>query len=240
MKIIEKKQNQIVFQAKVEESLANAIRRYINQIPVLAIDEVEISKNDSALYDETVAHRIGLIPIKNEKGLDEKKNYKLKLKVKKDGMVYSKEITGNLKVCYDEVPITFLNKGQEMDIEATVKMGTGSEHSKFSPGIIFYRNVFDVKIEKDCPKEVANICPKKVFSLTDGKVTVKNSEKCDDCEACIEICEKLKKDPVKIAPKEELVITLESFGQLETGEIFKKSIDILKKDLNEISKKMGK
>ena len=67
MKKIEKSENQIVFSAEMEETLANSIRRYINHIPTLAIDEVEISKNDSALYDETIAHRIGLIPIKSGK-----------------------------------------------------------------------------------------------------------------------------------------------------------------------------
>ena len=64
MEIIERKENQITFRAEISDSLANAVRRYINQIPILAIDEVEIYKNDSPLYDETVAHRIGLIPLK--------------------------------------------------------------------------------------------------------------------------------------------------------------------------------
>ena len=53
MKIIDKKDNQITFSAEVDESLANAVRRYVDQIPILAIDEVEISKNDSPLYDES-------------------------------------------------------------------------------------------------------------------------------------------------------------------------------------------
>jgi DNA-directed RNA polymerase alpha subunit len=55
MKKIEKNENQIIFTAGMNETIANSIRRYIGQIPVLAIDEVEISKNDSALYDETIA-----------------------------------------------------------------------------------------------------------------------------------------------------------------------------------------
>ena len=73
MKTINKKNNQITFTANIDESLANAIRRYIDQIPILAVDEVEISKNDSPLYDETVAHRIGMVPLKMDKTIDEKK-----------------------------------------------------------------------------------------------------------------------------------------------------------------------
>jgi len=41
----------------------------------------------------------------------------------------------------DKTPITFLNKGQELEIKATTKMGRGVEHSKFSPGLMFYRNI---------------------------------------------------------------------------------------------------
>jgi len=46
MKVIDKKKNQITFSAEIDESLANAIRRYVGHIPVLAIDEVEIIKNE--------------------------------------------------------------------------------------------------------------------------------------------------------------------------------------------------
>ena len=56
MELINKKDNQITFTAEIEESLANSIRRYMIQIPVLAVDEVNISRNDSPLYDVTIAH----------------------------------------------------------------------------------------------------------------------------------------------------------------------------------------
>jgi len=63
MKLIEKKEDYVTFTAGIDESLANAIRRYVNQIPALAVDEVEFLKNDSALYDETIAHRMKQLPI---------------------------------------------------------------------------------------------------------------------------------------------------------------------------------
>ena len=87
MKLLNKKENQITFTAEIDESLANAIRRYLNKIPIIAVDEVEISKNDSPLYDETIAHRIGLIPIKMEKAISEKKAHKMKLDTSKEGIV---------------------------------------------------------------------------------------------------------------------------------------------------------
>lgn len=233
MKLIEKKHNKIIFDATMEESLANAIRRYLNQIPVLAIDEVEISKNDSALYDETVAHRMGLIPLKKNK-----KGGELILDVKKEGIVYSGEIKGDAEVVYDNLPITMLDKGQELKIVATTKIGKGAEHSKFSPGIMTYRNIFEIKPDKESPKEIANVCPKDVFKIEGDKIIVKNSSKCDDCEACVDYCKKHGKEIVKINSTGDLIITIESFGQLSCDEIFKKSIEVLQKDLEEVGKEL--
>jgi len=239
MKIIEKKDNKIIFTAEIEESLANALRRYVNQIPVLAIDEVEISKNDSALYDETIAHRIGLIPLEMQK-VDEKKLPKLKLDIKKEGLVYSKDFMGDMKIVYGEIPITHLNKGQELQLTATGKLGLGKEHTKFSPGILFYREIVDVKTEKDCPKEVIETCPKKILRIEGGKIIVSDNLKCDMCEACVDFCKKQGKGSIKLIPTGKLLIAVESFGQLGVEEIFKKSVDVLKKDLAEVSKKLGK
>lgn len=236
MKIIEKKDNQIIFQAEIDESLANILRRYLNQIPILAIEEVEISKNDSPLYDETIAHRLGLIPLKMDKTINEKT--KLKLSVKKEGIVYSGELKGDIKVVHDKIPITSLEKGQELEIVATTKVEKGSEHSRFSPGLMFYRNIVDIKIENDCPQEVIKICPQRILKLEDKKIVPKESYKCDLCESCIEVCKRQGKNSIKLNQTKEMVITLESFGQLSVEEMFKKTIFSLKKDLSEISKKL--
>ncbi len=240
MKLVNKKENQIAFKAEIEESLANAIRRYVNQIQTLAIDEVEISKNDSALYDETIAHRIGLVVLKTEKSMNDKTSIQLKLNSKKEGMVYSEELKGDAKVVYEKIPITSLNKGQELEITGTAILGKGEEHSKFSPGLIFYRNIVELNIDKDCPKEAAQACPKNILKIENGKVVVTEPDECDMCEACVDLCKKQGKDSIKIIPTKDLLITVESFGQIDSEEIFKKSIEILKKDLETIGKKISK
>ena len=71
MKLIKKTEEKIIISEEIEDSLINAIRRFVHEIPILAIDEVEIFKNDSALYDETIAHRLGLIPLKMDKSVEE-------------------------------------------------------------------------------------------------------------------------------------------------------------------------
>jgi len=240
MKIINKKDNQVTFVAEIDESLANAIRRCLNQILIIAIEEVEISKNDSPLYDETIAHRIGLIPLKMDKLIDKKTVAKLKLSVKKEGMVYSEELVGGLKVVHNKIPITSLKKGQELELVAITKVGKGNKHSKFSPGLMFYRNVADIKIDKDCQQEVVNVCPQKILKSKNGKIIAEEDYKCDMCEACVELCKKQGKNSIKLIPTKELMITLESFGQLTVEEILKRSIKELKKDLGEVSKKISK
>ena len=60
MEIVQQSADKLILKLTIPESLANAIRRSVSEIPVLAIDEVEIFKNDSALYDEFLAHRLGL------------------------------------------------------------------------------------------------------------------------------------------------------------------------------------
>jgi len=236
MKIIEKNKEKLIFLTDIEEEIANALRRYVNQIPVLAIDEAEISMNDSPLYDETIAHRLGLIPLRAKGVVNEKTTAALKLFSKNQGYVYSRDIRGTAEVVYKEMPITILKEGQEMKVNLFARAGKGEEHSKFSPGIIFYRNTFDVKIEKDCPLEIAEFCPKRIIKIKDNKLVIDDEIKCDGCELCLEKCQKKGKDLIKITPTKELLVTVESFGQIDASEIFKKAIDILKKDLNNLSK----
>jgi DNA-directed RNA polymerase subunit D len=240
MKIMDKKDNQITFSVELDESLANAIRRYVDEIPALAVDEVEISKNDSPLYDETIAHRIGLVPLKMDKTISEKSVEQMTIIAKKDGVVYSEEMKGKVKPVYDKIPITVLKKGQELEILATARVGRGSQHSKFSPGLMFYRNLVKVKIDKDCPKEILNSCPLGILGLEAGKVTVIDENQCDMCEMCVDMARKIGKNCIELTPTGELAITIESFGQLDEKNIFKRAIEILKNDLEEVSKKISK
>ncbi len=240
MKIINKKNNQITFSAEIDETLANAVRRYVDQIPILAVDEVEISKNDSPLYDETIAHRIGMVPLKMEKGFDDKTEEQIVLVAKKDGIVYSEDMKGKVKLVHDRIPITVLKKGQELEIVATARVGKGSKHSKFSPGLMFYRNKMKVKLDKDCPKEVVSACPRNVFKNEGGKVVVIDEDSCDMCEACTDLCRKIGKESIELIPTEELVITVESFGQISEEEIFKRAIETLEEDLKEVAKNISK
>ena len=235
MEYIDEKENKLVFSVEINESLANAIRRYVNEVPSLAVDEVEIMKNDSALYDETVAHRIGLIPLKTDK-VKEGEVVQLKLNVSREGPVYSGDLKGGADVVYGKIPITILQAEQEMEILATARLGTGKEHAKFTPGVIFYRNMKEIKTGSRANEitRILSSCPNKCGNK---KKDVENNKtyELDICDACEDEISQLK---IEMIDSPKLVVTIESFGQLSIKEIFLGSIKELKKNLNEISKKI--
>src|SRR3989344_1750302 len=78
----EKKTGRMSFIVKGSNpAFVNAIRRcIINEVPTMAIEDVEIRKNSSILYDEMVAHRLGLVPLKTDL-----KSYNLPQKCKCEG-----------------------------------------------------------------------------------------------------------------------------------------------------------
>lgn len=134
-----------------ELSFVNALRRTITEnVPVLAIDTIEFSKNDSVLYDEIIAHRLGLIPLKtniktfklkeecscNGKGCN-KCSVKLKLKVK-GREVLSTDLKSNGVEAVYEMPIVKLMPEQELEFIAEATLGTGKEHAKFVPGLVWH------------------------------------------------------------------------------------------------------
>jgi DNA-directed RNA polymerase subunit D len=232
MEMIEKKNEKVVFVTDMTTSLANAIRRSASEIPILAIEEADIYKNDTALYDEIIAHRLGLIPLKNQK-VKEGESVELKLKAKGKGE-RTEVLSGALgeEVVYPGMPIVLLEEGQELEIVARAKSGKGKDHARYSPGLVFYKHLPKIKISSDGEKqtELAELYPQ-AFEEVNGKLKLKDATKCDLDE------EDLKDYPgITIEFKDDLVFSIESWGQIDAKEIFNGACKALKANLAEVSK----
>jgi DNA-directed RNA polymerase subunit D len=196
-------------------SLANAIRRSVLEIPVMAIDEVEIMKNDSALYDEIIAHRLGLVPIKTNAT---SKETKFKLKAKGPNVVYSTEISPSIGVDY-KLPIVILDDEQEIELVASAKLGKGIDHIKYSPGLIFYKHNLDEDV-----LDFVEIDDEGKISYNEEELEVKGLSE--------EQVNKIKKSK----ESNELSFNVESWNQIEVKEVFSKAIEALNKNLDELNK----
>ena len=210
----DKKERKLSFVTDMEVNLANAIRRSALEIPIMAIDEIEIFKNDSALYDEIVAHRMGLIPIKTDKL---SKEVKFKLQAKGPKIVFSSELKPNIGTDY-KLPLTILDNEQELEIVAHAKLGKGIDHIKYAPGLIFYRHNIDPEI-----LDFVHISEK---GINYDEEELKNMNLTEDQ------IDKIK----KAKDSNELIFNIESWGQIDAKDIFIKSIDVLDKNLTELNK----
>lgn len=235
MENISKSDLKYTFKAEIEDSLINSIRRYVGQIQIAAIDDVEISKNDSPLYDETLAHRLGLVPLKQSS----KKEGKLKLSSQTKGFVYSGSLKGDFDVVYTKMPITLLSEEQEIELVANIKMGKGQDHAKFSPGIMNYREVLEITADKELAEKLKNVIPNVEIKTKGDKIVIMDDKEKEISDICEGIAERYGKK-IETKPTGEMIIVLESFGQIDAKSIFAKAVEALKKDLDVVSKKFSK
>jgi DNA-directed RNA polymerase subunit D len=235
----------------------NALRRsVIDFVPTMAIEDVEFDKNSSVLYNEIVAHRLGLIPLTtdvktyNPTGTCKCKGagcarctLKMSLKAKGPGIVLASQIKSKdpkVKPVFPDTPIVKLLKGQELELDATAVLGFGKEHAKWSPGLAYYKHKPNIEIVKKCDKcdICVRDCPKKIFEANNGAVVVnkKNLYNCDLCGACFEGCPK---GIIRITEQEdEFVFYLESWGQLSCKEIIQEAVSYYDGLLDELIDKL--
>lgn len=236
---------------------ANTLRRlFMNQVPVMAVEDVEFRKNDSGLYDEMVAHRLGLVPFKTDlktynlpseckckgKGCG-RCQLKMTLRAKGPCTVYSGDIKTKdpkIKPVFSKMPIVKLLEGQQLELEATAVMGIGKAHAKWSPCLAYYRELVDIHIFKqpDNKEEIAEQCPKGIFIAKNDKLEVVRDKiiECNLCNACVD----LGGGKIKVEPKNAYFMTVESWGQLEPREIVIAAIDAYDKQLDEFNDLLAK
>ncbi|MEK6852279.1 MAG: DNA-directed RNA polymerase subunit D [Nanoarchaeota archaeon] len=220
IKIIRKDKEKLSFLVKgTDVWIVNALRRVaIESVPVLAIDEVEFVKNDSVLYDEVIAHRLGLVPLKTEvralklresctcsgKGCN-RCTIVLKMAVKGREVLATDLKSKAIEVPY-EMPITKLMPEQEIELQAFSRLGTGKEHAKFIPGLVWHTYV---PVDLNLNNKDDSI--KALHPHEDGKFL-----------------------------DNAFIFNIESWGQLKPEEILSNSVSALSKKLTELGKSIEK
>ncbi|NJE07229.1 DNA-directed RNA polymerase subunit D [Thermococcus sp. M39] len=163
IKILEKREDAIRFILEgVDAAFANALRRtIIGEVPTFAIDEVEFYENDSALFDEIIAHRLAMIPLTTpydrfELDALELDDYTVTLSLEAEGpgIVYSGDLKSDdpdVKPVTPNIPIVKLAEGQKLTFNAYAKLGRGKDHAKWQPGFAYYKYLTKIYVSKEVP-----------------------------------------------------------------------------------------
>ena len=259
MKVTLLEQTEDSLQLRVEgisPGLMNALRRVIiAETPVMAIEEVVILENQSPLFDEIIAHRLGLVPLRTQ--LDQytlpndctcegagchlcQAGFTMEVEAPEDGFIAT---TGDLKPqdpetvpVSDKIPIAKLAKGQRIVVEAYARLGTGNDHAKWQPvSTLAYKMIPKVKVDTakcyGC-KECVEACFRKVFEMQKEKAVVVDELNCTLCNLCVETCDV---QAITVTYDENsFIVTLESTGALPPITILETGIDIFQKKFNEL------
>ncbi len=121
---------------------ANAIRRYVmSHVPVLAIENVTFYDNTSWIFDEYIAHRLGMLPITTPEKIPAESEIAFSLDETGPKVVYSKDLKSSDKdigSAKEKIPIITLNENQHLRLEAKARTGIGTRHAKFQASVISY------------------------------------------------------------------------------------------------------
>ncbi|MEM3788936.1 MAG: DNA-directed RNA polymerase subunit D [Candidatus Bathyarchaeia archaeon] len=247
----------------VDTPFINALRRnVIAEVPCMAIDDVVIIENSSVFHDEIIAHRLGLIPLKTDLdgyNLPEECSCRSEFgcnlcrvtltldKEAKEGTitVYSGELVSenpNVVPVSDKIPIVKLAKGQKLRLEAYARLGKGKNHAKWQPvSLCSYKYLPQIKINSescDICGKCVEICSRKVLVNREGRIEVRNLLACTLCQDCVDVC--LKQPPaIEVGwEKNAFIFSIESTGVLPPERIIMEAVKILDKDLKELAKQI--
>jgi len=246
-------------------AFANAFRRaMIGEVPTLAIEDVRIYDNTSALFDEMLAHRLGLIPIKTDLT-----TYKTKDTCECGGAgcpgctaTYTLSVEGPRTVTssdlipqdpgaapvYDNIPIVKLTKGQKLVIEARAILNTGRAHAKWQPTLVCgYKNHPIITISDVCDAcgMCVEECPRDILEVKGKKVQVAEG-KLPDCSMC-RLCERaclasgIGDEPairVTYEPN-RFIFVVEGDGSLPAKEIMNRALSYIREQADELENQLG-
>jgi DNA-directed RNA polymerase subunit D len=233
----------------------NALRRVmLSELPKLAVNDVVIYDNTSALFDEIISHRLGLIPIPTDLSLltfrDEcvckgkgcpNCTVRYTLSKEGEGTVYSGDLQPQEKswaIKEDKIPIVKLYGDQRLILEVEAVLGRGKEHAKWQPvQAPAYRMDPIIEFDKKQVKEVKEFVeklPKDLAEVKNDKIVLKDNSKISLFESYIDENKtdfiSVKRDPRKVT------FTFETDGSLTAKDAIINSAKILEDKYSEFGK----
>jgi DNA-directed RNA polymerase subunit D len=256
-KLVSKTKNSVTLLFEnVEVPMVNALRRAcMSSVPTMAIEDVGIMENSSALYDEIIAHRLGLIPLTTDLSYKMRDKCKCKgegcsrcqvtLTLNKQGPcnVYASDFKTSdpkVKPVFPATLIVYLAKGQEISLDVKAQLGTGKKHAKWSPGLAYHRFLPKITVDNKNivrgSKAVVRACPKHVLRWGKRGILV-NKREIDNCNMCRACVKAAGNNEIVIEPDtSRIIFTFESWGQLPPKKVFDRALSIVKEQLDELKK----
>lgn len=232
-------------------AFVNALRRtLIADVPKLAIEDVVIYDNTSALFDEIISHRLGLLPIPTDLQLMQAREtctgcggegcptctVIFTLSKEGPGMVYSSDLQPadrKFAVKDERVPIVKLGENQRVMLEAHATLGTAARHAKWTPVHgAGYKEYPVVKIKGDTSETIdGRICPTDAITEEDGHITLVDAEKCTLCMNCVQVAG----DAVEISSEpRKFIFRYETDGSITAKEALQHAIKTLIKRVKNV------
>ncbi|HKZ88804.1 MAG TPA: DNA-directed RNA polymerase subunit D [Thermoplasmata archaeon] len=272
VRVLERKNDSMkVLLEKAEPSFANALRRVlIADVPKMAIEDVEFHlgpirgddgkeyESVAPLFDEIIAHRLGLVPIPTDLTL-----YNVRatcptchgegcpsctiiysINKRGPGLVTSGDLEpigdAKLRPTDANIPIVKLGDGQAMLVYATAVLGSGKDHAKWQPthgvGYEF------VPILKAGAKTVDTLDPTVPFCrshMTTTSFDEISLELDPDCKTCTAFMSAYKVDTVKAGnDPSRVLLQFETDGSIGAKQVFATGLDILAKRFAELSEQV--
>ncbi len=211
----------VMVSEKETPALLNALRRaVISEVPAMAVSEVDFYENNSAMFNDYLANRIGLIPLTWEEGIEDDVRITLSLNVEaveEIKTIYSRDLVSTdpkIKVFTETIPIMVLNKGQRIRAEGFAVKGTAKQHARFQSAMASYGKAGEFKAVDKCKKCSS---PMTAFAPLVGKKDLPdNSFLCSNCE---------KQD----GEGKEFLFIVESFNNLSAKEQFDRALKVLER-----------
>ena len=261
IRILETKEDRAkILLEETEPQIVNALRRVlIADVPKMAIEDVEFHlgpiraedgkeyESVAPLFDEMIAHRLGLVPIPTDLGLYNRREdcptchgegcpsctIIYSLNKRGPGLVTSADMEpigdSKLRPKDQGIPIVQLAEGQAILIYATAQLGTGKAHAKWQAthgvGYAYY------PVLKAGGKAVDTLDPNVPFCgahMLTTSVQEESVELPEDCTQCLKFREAFKVDSVKVASDPtRFVLEFETDGSMAAKDVLLKALDLL-------------